>query len=61
MDSLSSCCLQGSQMVHKTYNGLTIVQCVVPGTTSSSWYIRMPWIFILIALCAAACLSIVAW
>ena len=48
-------------MVYRVFNGFTFVQCIAPATTSSSWYIRMPWIFILIALFAAACLSIVAW
>ena len=44
------------------HNGLSIIQCMPPEAASAlPWFQRMPWIFVLIALAAAAVLVALAW
>ena len=44
------------------HNGLSIIRCMPPEAASDMpWYQRMPWIFVLIALAAAAVLVALAW
>ena len=59
---LPACCLQGTTEVRVMHNGLSIIQCMPPEAAPAlPWYQRMPWIFVLIALAAAAVLVALAW
>ena len=51
-------------LVRGLFNALPIVTCEAPVPADSapwSWWQRMPWIFILVALAAAALLVTLAW
>ncbi|GAX82929.1 hypothetical protein CEUSTIGMA_g10356.t1 [Chlamydomonas eustigma] len=54
-------CTQGTMMVTHEYHGLTVPQCVEISRNSLSWWNQMPWIFIIVALVAAAVLVGLAW
>ena len=54
--------MQSYDMVHTSYNGLAILQCVpTPPVPLAPWYQRNSWIFIIVAVVAAAILVAMAW
>ena len=59
--SLPSRFLQGSVIISSLYNGLPRMACGPPVESSQALYQRMPWLFIPIALVAAAILAAIAW
>ena len=54
--------IQGKVLVRGSYNGLPTVTCQLPPPMPGApWWQRMPWIFIFVALAAAALLVAFAW
>ena len=54
--------MQSYDTVHTSYNGLAILQCVpTPPVPLAPWYQRNSWIFIIVAVIAAAILVAMAW
>ena len=48
--------------MRRSYNGLAIPQCVpTPPVPLAPWYQRNSWIFIIVAVVAAAILVAMAW
>lgn len=46
---------------YKMFNGLSVMQCGTMPASDQAWYQRYPWIFIFIALAAAAAIVAIAW
>ena len=62
LDDSDSLPLQSYVLVRGSYNGLPTVTCEPPpAAPADPWWQRMPWIFIFVALAAAALLVALAW
>ncbi len=58
---LLAACMQGMEMVNTTVDGWPHVTCRQPDPSSTKWYLRLYYIWIIAALVSAALMTALIW